>query len=145
MQPCRKALRQRYEEDLVMVVAPAGFFGYRGQVPLVGHSGGDQANEARGEMVNTTVGRVLFHGIVPIELPFALVNRALGKKALGELIDRCYRVCGAKKTVLMADALMQMGFRQSTVAGISICIDDMKIPAQKGEMLEKALAEARDT
>jgi DNA-directed RNA polymerase subunit beta' len=95
--------------------------------------------------VDTTVGRCLFYGIVPRDLPFSAVNRPLGKKALGELIDRCYRVAGAKKTVLLADALMQMGFRQSTVAGISICIDDMRIPSKKGEMLEKALIEARDT
>ena len=140
-----KALRDKFGDDLVLVAAPAGFFGYEGKVPLYTGNGRRTAIEGAGELVNTTVGRVIFSNIVPSELPFSLVNRALGKKALGELIDRCYRVCGAKKTVLMADALMQMGFRQSTVAGISICIDDMKIPAQKGEMLEKALAEARDT
>ena len=71
-------------------------------------------------MVDTTVGRVLFSDIVPPELPFSLVNRDLGKKQLGELIDRCYRVCGNKATVLLADAVMQMGFSQSTKAGVSI-------------------------
>jgi DNA-directed RNA polymerase beta' subunit len=139
-----KALRARFEDDLVLVAAPAGFFGFRGLVPLK-LAEGKPGLEARGELVKTTVGRVLFSSIVPPELPFSLVNRPLGKKALGELIDRCYRVAGAKKTVLMADALMQMGFRMSTSAGISICIDDMKIPTKKSEMLDKANAEARDT
>ncbi len=139
-----KALRARFEDDLVLVVAPAGYFGFKGLVPLK-VAEGKAGLEAKGELVTTTVGRVLFSSIVPNELPFSLVNRPLGKKALGELIDRCYRVAGAKKTVLMADALMQMGFRMSTAAGISICIDDMKIPSKKAEMLDKANTEARDT
>ena len=71
-------------------MAPAGFFGFKGVVP----------HDVAGEIVDTTVGRVLFYGIVPDDLPFSLVNRPLNKKALGELVDRCYRVCGAKRTVL---------------------------------------------
>ncbi|GDX78824.1 hypothetical protein LBMAG42_06350 [Deltaproteobacteria bacterium] len=139
------ALRAKFEDDLVLVVAPAGFFGYEGKVPLHSEDGG-RVLEARGELVKTTVGRVLFYAnVVPAELPFSLVNRALGKKQLGELIDRCYRLAGAKKTVLLADALMQMGFRMSTAAGISVCIDDMRIPASKPAAIEEATKEARET
>jgi len=139
-------LRERFGDDLVMVVTPAGFFGYEGRVPVMIKENLPEGLEAKGEMVKTTVGRVIFfNGVVPKNLPFSLVNRALGKKQLGELIDRCYRVCGAKQTVLMADALMQMGFRNSTLAGISICIEDMKIPSKKKELLEAAFGEARDT
>ena len=96
-------------------------------------------------MVDTTVGRVLFSDIVPPELPFSLVNRDLGKKQLGELIDRCYRVCGNKATVLLADAVMQMGFSQSTKAGVSICIDDMRIPSTKQDVLNSAFEEVGET
>jgi DNA-directed RNA polymerase subunit beta' len=81
---------------------------------------------------------------VPPQLPFALVNRPLGKKALAELIDRCYRVCGPKATVLLADALMQMGFSMSTRAGISICIDDMLIPRGKAQLLSEAQKNVQD-
>ncbi len=139
-------LRKRFEDDLVMIVTSAGFFGYRGIVPVATRDQKPAGLEALGEMVKTTVGRVLFYnGVVARQLPFSVVNRALGKKQLGEIIDRCYRVCGAKQTVLLADALMQMGFRMSTVAGISICIEDMKIPSKKRELLDSAFAEARET
>ncbi len=138
-------LRARFEDDLVLVVAPAGSFGYEGKVPLFVDSDRGVL-EARGELVKTTVGRVLFFAnVVPPELPFSLVNRPLGKKQLGEVIDRCYRIAGPKKTVLLADALMQMGFRMSTHSGISVCIDDMRIPADKASVIEKATAEARET
>ncbi len=140
------ALRKAFGEDLVAVVATAGFFGWQGEVPLYTDvSQKKKGLEGAGELIKTTVGRVIFsHNIVPEKLPFSLVNRPLGKKQLGELIDRCYRICGAKETVLMADALLQMGFKQSTVAGISICIDDMRVPAIKAGMLETATKEARE-
>ena len=44
-----------------------------------------------GELVPTTVGRVLLYEIVPKQLPFKIVNRVMGKKQLGDLIDICYR------------------------------------------------------
>ncbi len=88
------------------------------------------------ERVATTVGRVLFSSILPRDaqgrllVPFSAVNKAaMGKKQLNELIDRCYREAGPKETVLMADALLQIGFKHSTAAGISICLDDMRVPA----------------
>jgi DNA-directed RNA polymerase subunit beta' len=93
-------------------------------------------------MVTTTCGRVrLYDECIPKEIPFELVNKPLSKKELNDLIDRCYRLCGQKATVLMADALRATGYTEATKAGISICLDDMVIPDAKKEMLEKAWAE----
>ena len=136
--------RAEFGDDLVLITAPAGFFGHFGQVPVFTNERSAQGSEARGELVDTTVGRVLFYDIVDDRLPFSLVNRPLGKKQLGELIDRCYRLCGPKATVLMADAVMQMGFTMSTRAGVSISINDMLIPAAKNQMLEAAQDEVHD-
>ena len=96
-------------------------------------------------LVDTTCGRVLFYEIVPQQLPFSLVNRTMKKGALGELIDRCFRIAGPKATVLLADRLMRLGFEQAAKAGVSICIDDMHIPTGKEEILASAQAEVRET
>ena len=128
-------LRAEFGEDLVMVATSAGFFGFQGKLPTA----------SRGNVVTTTVGRVLFYDIVPDEVPFSLCNQTLKKKNLGELIDRCYRSAGAKKTVLFADALMQLGFSMSTQAGISICVDDMCIPSTKGQILDEARVDVEET
>jgi DNA-directed RNA polymerase beta' subunit len=128
-------LRNRYGEDLVMVVVNGGMFGFKGLVPV----------DMDGDLVDTTVGRVLFFGIVPDGVPFSMINRPLNKKALGELIDRSYRDCGNKRTVLFADAMMKQGFARATSAGISICIDDMRIPSRKGEILVGAQEEVLET
>ncbi len=95
------------------------------------------------ERVTTTVGRALLGEILPEKLHFRYMNKVLDKKAIAELIDHCYRSCGEKETVLLADRLRTMGFRFATQAGISICIDDLVIPAKKPAMVDAALAEVR--
>jgi hypothetical protein len=136
--------REKFGDDLVLVVAPGGFFGFEGQIPLHTLDNENDGQESRYEVVDTTVGRVLFFDIIPRPLPFSAVNRTMNKKALGELIDRCYRTCGPKATVLLADALMSLGFTMAARAGISIAIDDMLIPSRKDEILENARHEVAD-
>ncbi len=97
-----------------------------------------------GEMVDTTVGRILLSEILPHEIPFEFVNRVMDKKQLANLVDICYRRAGDKKAVILADRLKNLGYSYATKAGISICIDDMKIPAKKGKLLEKAYAEVQE-
>ena len=95
-------------------------------------------------MVDTTCGRVLlYEGGINKQIPFEMVNSPLGKKELGELIDHCYRVCGQKATVLMADYLRSTGYTEATKAGISICMDDMAIPDAKAKLLDAANTEVR--
>ncbi len=91
-----------------------------------------------GKMYNTTVGRVILSDIVPREIPFELVNQVMTKKQIANLVDACFRANGGKATVLLADRLMQTGFKYSTTAGISICLDDMIIPGAKSKLIEDA-------
>ncbi|MBX3691987.1 DNA-directed RNA polymerase subunit beta' [Dokdonella sp.] len=86
----------------------------------------------------TTIGRALLSEVLPEGLPFALINTELTKKNISRLINGCYRQLGLKETVVFADKLMYMGFHYATRAGISIGIDDMKIPGTKREILEHA-------
>jgi DNA-directed RNA polymerase subunit beta' len=77
-------------------------------------------------------------------VPFALVNKELSKKELAFLIDYTYRHGGTKETVILADRLKDLGYEYATRAGISICINDMKIPVRKEEFVEEAEKEAAD-
>jgi len=97
---------------------------------------GDERHETN--LVETTVGRALLAEIRPIGMPFHLLNQALKKKQISGLINSCYRRLGLKKTVVFADRLMYTGFRYATVAGVSIGIDDLRIPDEKKVILETA-------
>ena len=107
-------------------------------------------NKATGELapstrlVDTTVGRALLSEILPKGLPFALLNKALKKKEISRLINASFRKCGLKDTVVMADKLLQNGFRLATRAGISIAIEDMLVPPQKPEIIARAEAEVKE-
>ena len=103
-----------------------------------------EAEQTRRIRVETTVGRALLFSIVPKGLPFSIVNRSMTKKAIGDLINICYRRLGLKDTVIFADHLMYMGFTQATKSGASVGVDDMVIPASKTEILAKAEAEVEE-
>jgi DNA-directed RNA polymerase subunit beta' len=94
--------------------------------------------------VKTTVGRVLLYEHCPAEIPFVAVNKVMGKKQLADLIDLVYRMGGQKTTVLLADHLRTLGYTEATKAGISICIDDMKIPRRKYDLLNQAQKEVTE-
>jgi DNA-directed RNA polymerase subunit beta' len=98
----------------------------------------------RGELIATTMGRILVSELLPETVPFALVNKELSKKELGFLIDYTYRHAGTKDTVILADRLKDLGYEQATLAGISICINDMKIPVAKEDFVEESEREAAE-
>jgi DNA-directed RNA polymerase subunit beta' len=93
---------------------------------------------------DTTVGRAMVWEIVPEGLPFELVDKPLGKKAISRLINRCYRELGLKDTVVFADQIMYLGFRMATRAGVSIGLEDMEVPDEKPEILGRAEEEVKE-
>ena len=104
-----------------------------------------QGNQTENTAIReTTVGRAILFGIVPKGLPFEIVNRPMKKKAISNLLNETYRRCGLKDTVMFADALMYLGFRQATVSGTSIGINDFVIPDDKPIIIGKAAAEVKD-
>ncbi len=94
--------------------------------------------------IETTVGRALLSEILPKGLSFDLLNKSLKKKEISRLINASFRRCGLRATVILADKLMQNGFRLATRAGISIAIDDMLVPPQKVEILAQAESEVKE-
>ncbi|MFA5141147.1 MAG: DNA-directed RNA polymerase subunit beta' [Elusimicrobiota bacterium] len=90
----------------------------------------------------TTVGRVLFNDAVPPELGY--FNKAMDKKELAKLVDRCYRELGHYRTVLLLDALKELGYHFATQAGLSISVTEMRIPTLKVEQVKKARHEVKE-
>ena len=95
-------------------------------------------------LVETTVGRAILSDMLPEGLPFSLINQTLDKKAVSKLIDACYREVGLKDTVILADQLMYTGYHYATRSGISIGVNDMIVPENKGDLIKAAEAEIKD-
>ncbi len=90
----------------------------------------------KNQIITTTVGRVIFNAALPDGIPF--VNGLLKKKGQQQLVQYCYLRYGLEKTVQMLDDLKRLGFLYATRSGISIGIDDLTIPSEKAELVEKA-------
>jgi DNA-directed RNA polymerase subunit beta' len=96
--------------------------------------------------VDSTPGRMMIAEILPRspKIPFELVNRLLRKQEISQLIDEVYRHCGQKDTVLFADAIMALGFREACKAGISFGKDDMVVPLTKEKLIDETRHRVRE-
>ena len=92
--------------------------------------------EVHNQLIATTVGRAIFNDHLPAEMPY--VNGLLKKKGLQQLVNYCYLRYGLETTVKMLDELKDLGFLYATKAGFTISIDDLIIPGNKGELVERA-------
>ncbi|MGV8057406.1 MAG: DNA-directed RNA polymerase subunit beta' [Smithellaceae bacterium] len=90
------------------------------------------------ELKDTTVGRIVLSEIVPQRISFDAINKLMNKKELANLIDHCYRLCGDKTTVLLADRLKDLGFKYATASGISFAVGNMIIPENKKHIVLQA-------
>ena len=97
-------------------------------------------------IVDTTPGRMKVAQLLPksSDVPFHVVNKLLTKKTIQGLIDIVYRHCGQKKTVIFADQIMGLGFREACKAGISFGKDDMVIPDTKEGLVGETRALVAD-
>jgi DNA-directed RNA polymerase subunit beta' len=100
--------------------------------------------EEKTSIEETTVGRALLWEIVPKGLPYELINQPMNKKAISQVINRCYRVVGLKATVIFADQLMYTGYDYSTRSGASIGVNDFEIPEEKAKIIAHADAEVKE-
>jgi len=98
-------------------------------------------------LVDTTPGRMMIAEHLPRnpKIPFELVNRLLRKQEISHVIDEVYRHCGQKETVLFADAIMGLGFREACKAGISFGKDDMVVPVAKQKLIDETRHRVRES
>ncbi|MAG36583.1 MAG: DNA-directed RNA polymerase subunit beta' [Dehalococcoidia bacterium] len=117
-------------------VSPGDFEGDEAVV-LSDGQGGSTAFERvpMGGVFTTTVGRVLFNRALPVALRYE--NRVMDKGKLKELVARTFLLVGRERTAEIVDQVKDVGFHYATVSGITVAIDDIKIPEAKHGILEE--------
>ena len=103
------------------------------------------SGEVKTIIVETTPGRVMISELLPRDskISYDLINKVMTKKEISNLIDIVYRHCGQKATVIFADQLMGLGFRNACKAGISFGKDDMLVPESKEKHIDETLSEVK--
>ncbi|NLE38635.1 MAG: DNA-directed RNA polymerase subunit beta', partial [Pirellulaceae bacterium] len=99
-----------------------------------------QRDHVPGELLRTTVGRVMFNDMLPKGMPF--YNIPMRGRELASVISDCYAILGRRATIDLLDDMNQLGFRESTRSGLSFATDDLITPPTKAKIIaatEKAV------
>ena len=100
-------------------------------------------------IVDTTVGKIIFNRPIPQDLGFVdrtdpanefkyEIDFLVGKKQLGQIIDKCIKVHGTEITARVLDDIKAQGYKYSTKGAITVAVIDAKIPPAKKEIIAKA-------
>ena len=117
--------------------------------PILVRYGKEVDGEMRYQMINATVGRLIYNEPIPQDLGFVdrsdpahafdlEIDFLVGKKQLGKIIDKCIRVHGFTIATEMLDRIKALGYKYSTKGAISVSIADMEVPAIKYELVKAA-------
>jgi DNA-directed RNA polymerase subunit beta' len=99
----------------------------------------EEAEELVKQSIETTVGRLVFNQILPARLRYTdRTNRPMARAQLREVVADCYRVLGRAETAHLVDGIKSVGFRYATQGGMTIAMDDIRVPEAKKDLLEIA-------
>ena len=93
-------------------------------------------NNTKFQIIETTVGRILFNEYVPEGINF--IDQLLTKKALRNVIGDVLNKCGVAKTVHFLDAIKNIGFEMAFKGGLSFNLGDVIVPEEKQPLIESA-------
>ena len=104
------------------------------------------------KIIDATAGKLIFNEAIPQDLGFVdrsvpghecdlEIDFLVDKKALGKIIDKCYKAHGPTQTAVMLDKVKSLGYHYSTIGAVTVSVSDMVIPEAKQELLSQADAD----
>jgi DNA-directed RNA polymerase subunit beta' len=109
-----------------------------------------QPGRPRSEIIDTTVGRLIFDEILPAGVAVAVngggidfINAKMDRKMLKTVVAKCYEVLGNEDTAEVVDQIKHVGFEYATQSGITIAVNDLKVPEEKAHLIDAAEAEIK--
>jgi len=90
----------------------------------------------KGRVIKTTVGRVFFNEMLPVGMPY--YDEPMKSSSLARVVSNCYEFLGRSQTITLLDDMNRIGFRTSTLSGLSFATDDLVTPTTKGKILATA-------
>ena len=86
-------------------------------------------------LVETSVGRVIVNEITPDEMGY--VNTVISKKSLRDIITKAIKLVGMARACDFLDGIKNLGYKMSYEGGLSFNLDDIIIPKEKAEIVQK--------
>ena len=100
-------------------------------------------------IIDTTVGRIIFNRIIPQTLGYVdrtnpdnlfrqEIEFPVTKKEIGQIIDMSIEKFGIQDTAVMLDNIKALGYKYSTISGITVSVADMEVPKEREQILKDA-------
>jgi DNA-directed RNA polymerase subunit beta' len=113
-----------------------GVVGYRAKIKILPPENSPKYAEFGGKVFETTVGRILFNEILPVDYPF--INKEINRDKLSGIIDDLLTQHGMEKLPPVLDKIKSFGFKYATHSGTTWGIDDVVIPKGKAAVIASA-------
>ncbi|WP_027728136.1 DNA-directed RNA polymerase subunit beta' [Treponema sp. C6A8] len=95
-----------------------------------------------GDLIETSAGRLAFNEAMPEGVEY--VNRQMFDKSLKKMIEYVYHNKGSWLTIQMHDAIKDVGYKNATLYGATLCMDDILVPDEKKDMIATSNKEVED-
>ena len=105
--------------------------------------------------IETTLGRLILNSNIPQDMGFQPretlddmfrleIDKKVGKKELGQIVDMCFRAHGVSETARVLDNIKAMGYKYSTLGAVTVSVSDIIVPPEKKPILSQAEKDVRD-
>jgi len=108
------------------------------QERVVSATKGPIEDAPKNRRITTTVGRLIFNDTLPQGMPY--YNCGLSQKGLTRVVADCHELLGRSQTIDVLDEIKKLGFRYSTLAGLSFGVTDLRVPRNKQQIIDAAQA-----
>ena len=102
----------------------------------------DENNQLTTQLIETTIGRILFNKNVPAEMGYII--ELLSKKSLRDIIGRVIETCGVARTAQFLDDIKDMGYYMAFRGGLSFNLSDVIIPVEKEKLVKEGNDEVEE-
>ncbi len=96
----------------------------------------DDGISQNGNLVETSVGRIIFNEPLPKEMGF--INQTMKSKDLRKLVSEIIDKFGVGQAAVILDRIKRMGFKYASTSGISWGMSDIEVPKEKKQWLKEA-------
>ena len=138
VKPGAKGTGKRFSSpDEVRLAAESGAIEWQAAIKVNAPKDSFKEGEFKaGDLIETTAGRLRFNEAMPDGVRY--VNELMGDKKLKAMIEDVYHTQGPWLTIQMLDAIKSVGYKNATFFGATLSMDDILVPAEKKEMVDKA-------
>lgn len=119
-----------------------GKVSYRAKIKVLAPTDNPKFAELAGTIFETTAGRLLFNSILPADYPY--INSEIDKKKLPSLAEDFINRYGIESIPTIVDNVKSFGFHYATRSGVTWGIDEVVVPPQKTEVVNRAKAKMEE-